>query len=128
MPASWRTVLLAVADDVAAFALMFITLAWLTTGGVLTLPVALLVGAVGTALLSFIAYKTAVALMMQPKVILSMVGRRGIAVTEIAQSGMVLIEGEMWKAWSHVHIEKGAEIVVEKSEGLRLAVSAHKNG
>lgn len=128
MPSSWRVILLAVADDAIAFTLMVIALAWLTTGGILTLPVALLVGTTGTALLSFIAYKTAVALMMQPKIDLSMVGRRGIAVTEIAQSGMVLIEGEMWKAWSHVPIEKGAEIVVEKSEGLRLAVSAHKNG
>jgi membrane-bound ClpP family serine protease len=125
---AWRVVLLAVADDVAAFILMAIALAWLTLEGVLAPAVAVVAGAAGTALLTVIAYKTAVALMQKPKFNVSMVGRRGIAVTEIAASGMVLIEGEMWRAWSAAPIEKGAAVVVHDSEGLRLAVSAEKMG
>lgn len=128
MAASWRVVLLAVADDAAAFVLMTIALAWLTSEGILAPSVAVAVGAAGTALLAIIAYKTAVALALKPMVDPSMVGRRGIAVTEISPDGMVLIEGEMWKAWSRAPIERGSAVTVEKSEGLKLTVAADKNG
>ena len=90
--------------------------------------VALLIGIAGTAILLVIAYKTAVVLLMSPKVVTSMVGRRGIAVTEIKPDGMVLIEGELWKASSREPIEKGAAALVVGAEGLRLIVVADKNG
>lgn len=125
---AWRTVFLALADDAIAAILLIGALAWLTAEGVLAPLVALAVGIAGTALLAIIAYKTAVALTLKPKVYLSMVGRKGIAVTEISPNGMVLIEGELWKASSQAPIEKGSAVIVNKSEGLRLTVAADKNG
>ena len=96
--------------------------------GFLAPAVALLIGIAGTSILLVIAYKTAVVLLMSPKVVTSMVGRRGIAVTEIKPDGMVLIEGEMWKASSQAPVEKGTALIVINAEGLRLIVSADKNG
>jgi len=125
---AWRTVLLAVADDAIAAAVLVIALAWLAMEGFLAPAVALLIGIAGTAILLVIAYKTAAVLLMSPKVVTSMVGRRGNAVTEIKPDGMVLIEGELWKASSREPIEKGAAAIVVGAEGLRLIIVADKNG
>jgi len=119
---------LAVVDDAVAAAVLVVALAWLAMEGFLAPAAALLIGIAGTSILLAIAYKTTAALLMTPKVVTSMVGRRGIAVTEIKPDGMVLIEGEMWRASSQSPVEKGAALTVIRSEGLRLIVSAEKNG
>ena len=125
---AWRTIFLAVVDDAVAAAVLVVALAWLAMEGFLAPAAALLIGIAGTSILLAIAYKTTAALLMTPKVVTSMVGRRGIAVTEIKPDGMVLIEGEMWRASSQSPVEKGAALTVIRSEGLRLIVSAEKNG
>jgi membrane-bound ClpP family serine protease len=54
----------------------------------------------------------------------SLVGMTGVAVSELAPSGMVHVNGEDWSAVSDSGetIEKGAEIVVLDVEGLTLKV------
>jgi membrane-bound serine protease (ClpP class) len=115
-----------VADDAVAFILLVIGLAWLTSENILAPTVAIAIGVAATALLTIVAYKTTIALMLKPQVNTSMVGRKGIAVTEIMPDGMVLVEGELWKASSQTPIEKGGAVIVTKAEGLRVVVSAEK--
>ncbi len=121
-----RKALLAVVDDVIAATILVAVLAWLTMEGVLAPAVATAIGVVGIVILALIAYKTATALAMHPKVGAWMEGRRGIALTEIKPDGMVLIDGELWRATSRDPIEKGAAVVVVKTEGLRAVVEAEK--
>ncbi|MEK6692125.1 MAG: NfeD family protein [Nitrospirota bacterium] len=50
----------------------------------------------------------------------------GIARTEIYKDGTVFVHGELWKAWSDEPIKKGALIIVEKVEGLKLKVKERR--
>ena len=53
----------------------------------------------------------------------SMLGEYGIAKTNINEKGgMVLIEGELWKAFSKDKIKKGEKVKVEKIENMVLEV------
>ncbi|MBF0591436.1 MAG: nodulation protein NfeD [Nitrospirae bacterium] len=57
----------------------------------------------------------------------ALVGRTGISQTDILpydspQEGMVMIRGELWRAWSEEHISKGKEVSVVDISGLRLKV------
>ncbi len=124
---SWRTILLSLVDDAIALALMAIALAWLTSANYLQPAVALVLGALGAAVVLIIAYKSTVALTLRPKVGTGMVGRKGVAATEIAPDGMVLIDGELWKASSREPIAKGAAITVVGAKGLQLEASEDKN-
>jgi len=51
-----------------------------------------------------------------------MIGEVGEARTELNPSGTVFASGELWKATSAEPIEKGAEVVIEKVEGIHLRV------
>jgi membrane-bound serine protease (ClpP class) len=51
-----------------------------------------------------------------------MVGERGTALTEIAPAGRVFVHGEYWEAESSERIERGATIIVDKVDGMRLRV------
>ncbi|UCC95169.1 MAG: nodulation protein NfeD [Candidatus Omnitrophota bacterium] len=51
-----------------------------------------------------------------------LLGKVGIAQTDIARTGKVFIHGEIWNATAHAKIKKGQEVIVEKIEGLKLIV------
>jgi membrane-bound serine protease (ClpP class) len=51
-----------------------------------------------------------------------LVGLKGTALTELAPGGRVLVHGEYWEAESSEHIERGAAVVVDRVDGLRLKV------
>ncbi len=51
-----------------------------------------------------------------------LVGLKGTALTELAPSGRVFVRGEDWGAESSEHIERGAAVVVDRVDGLRLKV------
>jgi len=51
------------------------------------------------------------------------IGVEGTALTDILDSGMVLVHGEYWQARSDEHIEKGDSIVVDAVKGLKLVVT-----
>jgi membrane-bound serine protease (ClpP class) len=51
-------------------------------------------------------------------------GQRGVAVTELggARHGRVFVHGEYWNAEADERIEKGAPVVVDRVDGMRLRV------
>ncbi len=52
-----------------------------------------------------------------------LVGERGVAVTDLGtQAGQIFVHGEYWAAESEDRIEKGASVVVDKVDGMRLRV------
>ncbi len=51
-----------------------------------------------------------------------LVGERGTALTDIAPAGRVFVHGEYWEAESSERIERGASVVVDQVDGLRLRV------
>ena len=51
-----------------------------------------------------------------------MVGEEGKAVTDIHETGTVLVKGEYWEASSDKRIEKGRAVRVVRVEGLKIKV------
>lgn len=51
-----------------------------------------------------------------------LLGKTGIAHTDIVKEGKVFIHGELWNAYTLQEIKKGEKVVVEKIEGLTLLV------
>jgi membrane-bound serine protease (ClpP class) len=52
-----------------------------------------------------------------------LVGERGVALTEIGgRDGRIFVHGAYWAAESDERIEKGAPVVVDRVDGLRLRV------
>jgi membrane-bound serine protease (ClpP class) len=52
----------------------------------------------------------------------SLIGKIGVAKTDIDKEGKVLIHSEVWDATSPVNIKKGEEVVIERIDGLKLYV------
>lgn len=55
-----------------------------------------------------------------------LVGARGRVMAPIQERGTVQVKGELWTARSRTRLEKGAEIVVTRQEGLELHVEKAK--
>jgi len=51
-----------------------------------------------------------------------LVGLKGTALTDLAPEGRVFVRGEYWEADSSERIERGAGVVVDSVDGLRLKV------
>jgi membrane-bound serine protease (ClpP class) len=51
-----------------------------------------------------------------------LVGEHGTALTDLEPSGRVFVHGAYWEAESSERIERGAEVVVDRVDGLRLRV------
>lgn len=51
-----------------------------------------------------------------------LVGEEGVAKTDIAPEGKVIIQGELWSARSDEPIKQGERVIVEKVEGLVLKI------
>jgi membrane-bound serine protease (ClpP class) len=58
----------------------------------------------------------------------ALVGKRGVAVSDLSPDGQVKIDGELWQARSGDGIDAGREVVVRKVEGLTLEVEAAPDG
>lgn len=56
----------------------------------------------------------------------SIVGRKAKALTDINPEGKVMIDGEIWNAYSDELINKEEEVIIEKVEGLKLKVRKAK--
>jgi len=52
----------------------------------------------------------------------SLIGARGVALTELRPEGIILVEGERWKAESLDEVDPGERVVVTGIEGLKLKV------
>jgi len=95
----------------------------------LSLPVVLLVAGVTVLFFSFVVGAGYRAMRRKP-----MTGReglrgeRGVAVTDLGgHEGRVFVHGAYWAAEAEEHIEKGAPVVVDHVDGIRLRVhKAHK--
>lgn len=51
-----------------------------------------------------------------------LVGEHGVALTDLSPSGRIFIHGEYWEADAAEPVEKGATVVVDRVEGMRLRV------
>jgi membrane-bound serine protease (ClpP class) len=51
-----------------------------------------------------------------------LVGERGVALTDLAPAGRVFVHGEYWEADAAEPVEKGAKVVVDRVDGMRLRV------
>ena len=56
-----------------------------------------------------------------------LVGERGVARTPLTPSGMILVHGELWQAWSEEPVAEGEEVEVVAVEGLKLKVKKVEN-
>ena len=52
-----------------------------------------------------------------------MIGKTGVAETEINPEGKVFVEGEIWDAYSDTPIKKGEKVKITSVEGLKLKVA-----
>ena len=53
----------------------------------------------------------------------TLVGRKAVVVSALGPEGQVKLDGELWRARSGAPVESGAEVVVERVEGLTLLVA-----
>lgn len=51
-----------------------------------------------------------------------LIGLEGIALTDISQEGMVLVNGEYWKARTDEPVKKGDVVVIESVKGLMIKI------
>ena len=51
-----------------------------------------------------------------------LVGEHGVAITDLAPSGQVFVHGEYWAADADGRVEKGAGVIVDRVDGMRLRV------
>ena len=51
-----------------------------------------------------------------------LVGEQGVALTDLAPSGRVFVHGEYWEADAVEPIDRGAKVVVDRVDGMRLRV------
>jgi membrane-bound serine protease (ClpP class) len=52
----------------------------------------------------------------------TLVGRTGIAVSPLAPTGQVKVDGELWVARTEQGVERGSAVVVREVDGLTLVV------
>ena len=55
-----------------------------------------------------------------------LIGLAGKTITELSPTGMVLVHGEYWEAWSDETIPAGERVVVDAIQDLRLKVQKSK--
>jgi membrane-bound serine protease (ClpP class) len=118
----WLIVLVALLDDIAILALAVVVLYLLDF--TLPLPVLIVIGLVFAVGVFFL--HRAIVQSLQRRLVTGaegMLGAAGVAAEPLNPSGMVIINGEYWKAFSpRVKIEKGRNIEVVGINGLTLEV------
>ncbi|HDZ88313.1 MAG TPA: nodulation protein NfeD, partial [Nitrospirae bacterium] len=56
-----------------------------------------------------------------------LIGLDGIAMSDISDSGMVIVHGEYWQAYCNEPVRKGEIVTVESVDGLKIKVKKKKN-
>lgn len=122
--ASKTELALALADEIIIIGiLLFAVITALAYFGVVELWMAVAIAAVALLIVAAFVYISFKPQLYAPKVGMeAMLGKKGIATSRIAKSGMVLIDGEYWRAMSEEAIEKDEAVEVIGIEGLRLKV------
>lgn len=54
----------------------------------------------------------------------TLIGKGAIAKTDINKEGMIMVQGELWRAYSNEAIQKGAEVIILEVNGLKVKVKA----
>ncbi len=118
----WLIILVVLLDEAVAFALILLVLWFL---GIkiplpITIAVALLLGA-----FAFIVYKAVIPTLHKKRITGSegMIGLNGTVIGPLRPVGVVMVEGERWKAKSiGKNIAVGEEVEILAVNGLRLMV------
>lgn len=115
-------------DEIIIAIIVLAVILWgLVALGFLSPAVALALGIVLGASVLMLGFVLLRPQLLKPKVgPESLVGRRAEAVSELNPEGMVMINGEYWRATSLEPIGKGEEVVVVGVDGLRLKVKPVK--
>jgi len=72
---------------------------------------------------AYALYRVAKAKRMKPRIGEGdLIGKRGVAITNIKNKGQVKVMGEIWNAYSDEEIKKGEEIIVIEQQRLKLKV------
>ena len=107
---------------IAIFIVVVIIGALLVTG-IINFLTAALIGAAMAVIFAVVVSKIVKAQLTQPKVgAEALIGKRGKVITPLNPEGMIMVEGEYWKAMSQQPIEDGEEVEVVCAEGLMLKV------
>jgi len=91
----------------------------------LRISLELIIGIVASLCLITLFLLTKVAIVQRKKPLTgkeSLIGKVGVALTDINKKGKVEIEGSIWTALSQDYIKKDEEVIVERMEGLKLWV------
>ncbi|MBF0540835.1 MAG: nodulation protein NfeD [Nitrospirae bacterium] len=55
------------------------------------------------------------------------IGKTASAKTDIFKNGTIMMQGELWSAWSDEFIEKGSQVIILERNGLKVKVRAKLN-
>ena len=61
------------------------------------------------------------------RTLLLQLGKTGIALEDFAESGMVRIHSELWRATTDRDLHKGQKVLVKGLDGLTLLVTPYNN-
>jgi len=121
-----REALLALVDELAIAAAVVIAAAFAAKElGAISTKAAAVISIAAVAGLSLVGYLAAKAQLKKPEAgPEALVGKKGRAVEDLQPEGVVLVNGEYWRACSSSgeRIPAGATVVVKKVEGLKLYV------
>ncbi|MCQ5376806.1 MAG: NfeD family protein [Candidatus Methanomethylicia archaeon] len=115
---------LALADEIIIIGiLLFAGITALAYFGAVELWAAVAIAAIALLIVGAFVYISFKPQLSKPKVGMeAMLGKKGTATSKIAKSGMVLIDGEYWRAKSEETIEKDEAVEVTGIDGLMLKV------
>lgn len=121
-----REAIIALLDElVVAAAIIIIILALSCAFNIISLKTAVISGCIIGAILSHVGYLAGKAQLKKPSVgAEALVGKKGIVVEELAPEGIILIEGEYWKAVSisGKRVPRNKQVIVRDFRGLVLYV------
>jgi membrane-bound serine protease (ClpP class) len=121
-----REAVIALADELAvAIALVTVLLVFARELGVISTPTIVLVAVSIVFLFGVVGYLGGKAQLRKPETGLeALIGKKGIVVEDLDPEGLVIIDGEYWKAVSISgdHFSAGEEVVVKSYQGLVLHV------
>ncbi len=121
-----REAIIALIDELAiAIAIVVVGVGVAHAAGLVSLRTAGIIGAVIIGVLALIGYLGGIAQLKKPVAgVEALEGRTGIVIEELKPEGLVLLDGEYWRAVSITRqpIPPNTKVVVRRVEGLTLYV------
>ncbi len=121
-----KEAIIALLDELAvAAAIIIIVLALSCALNIISLKTAVISGCIIGAILAYVGYLAGKAQLKKPSVgAEALVGKKGIVVEELTPEGIILVEGEYWKAVSisGKRVPRDRQVVVKGFRGLVLYV------